>query len=376
MGWSIKLGRIFGIHIKVHLTFFLILVWGAFSYGGSAGPLYGLIVTLALFTLVLLHELGHSLAAKGYGIPVNDITLLPIGGVARLARMPEKPIQELVVALAGPAVNVILAAIALPLVLGLGVAQGGTLSLRLWPQPGWLGLLTFLLSANLSLAAFNLIPAFPMDGGRVFRALLGLFLDFQRATRIAVTLGRVLAVGLGVFGLLNGQFFMAIIALFIFNASGQEGQAVAARGLLRQVAVGQSWSRNTAALPPYATVGQVASMAMSGYGSDFAVLDPQSRQLLGVVQRADVARALKHGQWQRSMAELMRPVQNVPSVTLHTNLAEVQDKLADASSRIAAVYDGPFFQGLISLEDVQRAFQFLARGGGYTGQRLGWETSG
>ena len=101
MGWSIKLGRVFGIDVKMHFTFLLILVWGAFAYGGNAGPLYGVIVTLGLFTLVFLHELGHSLAAMIYGIQVKDITLLPIGGVARLERMPEKPIQELIVALDG-----------------------------------------------------------------------------------------------------------------------------------------------------------------------------------------------------------------------------------------------------------------------------------
>ena len=109
MSGSLKIGKLFGIDIKVHFTFLLILVFGALNYGGSAGPLYGILVILALFTLVVLHELGHSLAAIWYGIPVRDITLLPIGGVARLERMPEKPIQELVVALAGPAVNVVLA---------------------------------------------------------------------------------------------------------------------------------------------------------------------------------------------------------------------------------------------------------------------------
>jgi Zn-dependent protease len=371
MKWSITLGRILGINIKVHLTFFLILVWGALNYGGSAGPLYGLIVTLALFALVLLHELGHSLAAMRYGISVRDITLLPIGGVARLEQMPEKPVQELVVALAGPAVNIVLALVSLPLVLGLG----DPLSLGLTPRAGVFGLLTFLFSANLYLAAFNLLPAFPMDGGRVFRALLGLFLDFQRSTAVAVRVGRVLAVGLGMFGFFTGQFFLAIIALFIFTASGQEGDAVAARSLLRQVRVEQAWSRNTASLSPYATVGQLASMAMTDYRPDFAVLDPHTRQLLGVVHRDDVARAMQRGQWQRPVSEIMGPVQSVPSVTLSSTLAEVQDKLAAASSRIAAVYDGPFFQGLISLYDVQRAFQFLSRSG-QLGQRLGWETPG
>jgi Zn-dependent protease/CBS domain-containing protein len=374
MGWSIKLGRILGIEIKVHLTFFLILVWGAFSYGGSAGPLYGLIVTLALFTLVLLHELGHSLAAGAYGIPVKDITLLPIGGVARLERMPERPLHELVVALAGPAVNVILALVLLPVVLGLAVVQAVPLSLSLWSQPGVLGLLAFLLSANVSLAAFNLIPAFPLDGGRVFRAVLGLFLDYQRATGLAVAVGRVLAVGLGLFGLLGGQVFLAFIAFFIFVASGQEGEAVAARSLLRNVRVGQTLSRNTVALSPYATVGQAASMVMGSYRPDFAVVDPNSRQLLGVVNSRDVARAAEQGQWYRRMVEIMQPVQNVPTVTLNTTLTEVQDKLATASSRVAAVYDGPLFHGLISLDDVYRVFRFLSRSGPDM-QRTGWVAS-
>jgi Zn-dependent protease len=374
MGWSIKLGQIFGINIKVHLTFLLILIWGAFSYGGSAGPLYGLLVTLALFTLVLLHELGHSLAAKGYGIPVEDITLLPIGGVARLARMPEKPLHELVVALAGPLVNVVLALILLPIVLGLSVAQAVPLTLNAWSQPGAFGLLAFLLSANVSLAAFNLIPAFPMDGGRVFRAVMGLFLDYQQATRIAVTIGRVLAVGFGLFGIFSGQILLAFIALFIFTASGQEGQAVAARGLLRNVRVGQSMPRDTVTLSPHATVGQAASLAMGGHRLNFAVVDPYSHQLLGVVHSSEVAHAMERGQWHQPMSEIMQPVQNVPTVTLNTTLAEVQDRLAAASSRVAAVYDGPLFQGLISLDDIYRVFRFLSRGGS-AAQRTAWGTS-
>ena len=231
MGWSFKLGRISGINIQVHFTFFLILIWGAFNFGGSAGPLYGLLVTVTLFTLVLLHELGHSVAAMAYGIRVRDITLLPIGGVARLERMPEKPIQEFVVALAGPAVNVLLAIILAPIVFGLAGGLGPmVLSMR--SQPGLTGLLTFLLTANISLALFNLLPAFPMDGGRIFRAVMGTFLSFERATTVAVTVGRVLAVGLGIFGLINGQFFLALIALFIFTASGQEGAAVTAKSRL------------------------------------------------------------------------------------------------------------------------------------------------
>lgn len=375
MSWSIKLGKVFGIDIKVHLTFLLILIWGAFNFSGGAGPLYGLLVTVALFTLVLLHELGHSLAALRYGISVTDITLLPIGGVARLERMPERPLHELVVALAGPAVNVVLALVLLPLIAAVTVLQGTPLSLSLLSEPGLPGLLGFLLSANVSLAAFNLLPAFPLDGGRVFRAVLGFFMDYPRATRLAVSVGRVLAVGLGLIGIFSGQIVLAVIALFIFAAGGQEGQAVAARSLLSRVRAGQALAHDTVVLSPGTPVGDVASMVMRGHRPDFAVLDPFSRQLLGVATGDDIARAMEQGQWLRRVDEIMRPARQVPAVDLHTPLSEVQEKLAQMPSRVAAVYDGFHFRGLISGEDIYRVFRFLSRTGS-AGQRLAWKMNG
>lgn len=364
MGWSIKLGRIFGIDIKMHLTFLLIVIWGAFNYGGNAGPLYGVVVTLALFTLVLLHELGHSLAALGFGISVRDITLLPIGGVARLERMPEKPLHELIVALAGPMVNVVLAVILLPVVVGLMMGQSISFSLRLINQAGLLGLSTFLLTANITLVVFNMLPAFPLDGGRVFRALLGFFTNYYQATQIAVTTGRIFAIGLGLIDILFlHQFWLTFIAFFIFIAGGQEGLAVAARDKLRGVQVGQVLNRNSVSLSPYATVGQVASVVMSSYQSNFAILDPASGQLLGVATSGNVAQAMAQGQWHRRITEIMQHVQNVPVVALNTRLDEVQGELVQTSNRVAAVYDGLDFRGLISLEDIHRIFQFLPRSG-------------
>ena len=372
MSWSIKLGRIFGIDIKVHLTFLLILVWGALNYGGSAGPLYGVVVTLALFTLVLLHELGHSLAAIGYGIPVKDITLLPIGGVARLERMPEKPLHELVVALAGPAVNVILAMVLLPIVAVLAVMQGVPLSAGMLMQPGLLGLLVFLLTANVSLAVFNMIPAFPLDGGRVLRAILGFFVDYQQATQAAVTVGRILAIGLGLLAVFTGQISLALIAVFIFFVGGQEGQAVATRGILRRARVAQALTNNAVALSPEATVGQVASLMMSSRQSDFAVLDPASGQLLGVTTSHNVARAMEQGRWRSGVVDIMQQARNVPTIALNASLDELQEKLVQTSSRVAAVYDGLYFRGLISLEDVYRVFQFLSQSGS-SRRRIGWQ---
>lgn len=369
MGWSIKLGKLFGIDIKVHFTFLLILVWGALNYGGSAGPLYGVVVTLALFTLVVLHELGHSLAAMWYDIPVKDITLLPIGGVARLERMPEKPIQELVVALAGPAVNVALAVILLPIVAGLATLQSTPFTLRALTEPGLSGLLAFLLIANVSLFVFNMIPAFPLDGGRVLRASLGFFTNHYNSTKTAVTIGRVLAVGLGLVGIFTGQLFLALIAFFIFMAGGQEGQAVAVRSVLRNVRAGQALNSASVALSPHATVGQVASMMLHSPQPHFAVLDPDSGQLLGVATSSGVAEAMQNGQWHNCITEIMQHARHVPTIALNASLDEAQDKLAGASSQVLAVYDGLHFRGLITANDIYRVFRFLSQNG-QAAQRL------
>jgi stage IV sporulation protein FB len=322
MNWSLRIGKLFGIDLKVHLTFFLILVWGAFSYGGSAGPLYGIVVVLALFTLVVLHELGHSLAAMWFGA----IFLLPI-------------------------------------VTTLSAVQSVPFSMGLLTEPGLLGLLTFLLIANVTLVAFNMIPAFPLDGGRVFRASLGLFTDHHKATKIAVNVGRVFALGLGVYGIVNGQIFLALIAFFIFVAGGQEGQAVAARTLLKTVQAREALNKNNVALSPEATVGQVASMMISHPQPTFAVLDPDSGQFLGVATSGSVSLAMQKGQWHTRITEIMHHAKNIPTIALNATLDEVQDKLVGASTQVVAVYDGLHFRGVISANDVYRVFRFLSQSG-------------
>lgn len=366
MNWSLKVGKLFGIDIKIHVTFLLILVWGALNYGGSAGPLYGLVVTLGLFTLVLLHELGHSLAALWYGIPVKDITLLPIGGVARLERMPEKPLQELVVAIAGPAVNVVLAAILLPIVGILTVAQTGltgSLSLGMLLEPGLTGLLTFLLTANISLVIFNMIPAFPLDGGRVFRAAMGFFTSYQNATNIAVQVGRAFAILLGFVGLFYGQFFLALIAVFIFFAGAQEGQAVALKSALSNIKTAEALTPTDLAISPHATVGQVAALMLSNPYPIFPVLDPDSGELLGAASSSGIAQAMQQGHWYKNITEIMQPARFIPTISLHAPLIDAQEKLAIASSQVVAVYDGLHFKGLITANDIYRVFTFLSQSG-------------
>ena len=214
MKWSAKLGRYAGIDVFIHATFPLLLLW--FGYvawvqtGSVAGVINALTLILLLFLCVLLHEYGHALTARRFGIGTRSITLLPIGGLALLETMPKDPRQEILVALAGPAVNLVIAAF-LYLILAFTSRPGALLSI----DPVSMGIFEGLLAANLLLAVFNLLPAFPMNGGRVLRALLALLMDRVRATRIAAIVGQVLAVGLGIWGLM-GNPFMILIAAFVW----------------------------------------------------------------------------------------------------------------------------------------------------------------
>lgn len=227
MKWSTRLGRFAGIDVYVHATFPLLLAWiGYLAWHGTGtllGVVNGIALVILLFTCVLLHEYGHALTARRFGIGTQHITLLPIGGIALLNNIPNDPRHEVLIAFAGPAVNLAIAAI-----LGLGLRLLGDLGAQGGALFGQGGILATLITANLVLAAFNLIPAFPMDGGRVLRALLALRLGRARATRIAALLGRVLAVGLLVMGL-RGNPVLILIAAFVWYAGGVENRAVAAQ---------------------------------------------------------------------------------------------------------------------------------------------------
>jgi Zn-dependent protease len=226
MKWSWNLARVRGTDVKIHVTFVALLAWIALdglASGGLASAFGSVTFIILLFGCVLLHEFGHVTAARVFGIRTPDITLYPIGGVARLERMPEKPVQELIVALAGPAVNVVIAG-GLFLLLGAGVGLGGIKSLG---DPG-AALLARLAAVNIFLVVFNLIPAFPMDGGRVLRAVLALRMGFLPATRNAAKVGRALAIVFGIYGLFSSPM-LVFIAVFVYLAAGKELAAVELR---------------------------------------------------------------------------------------------------------------------------------------------------
>jgi Zn-dependent protease len=219
MSWSIKFARVAGIDLKIHLTFLIFLLWIGSTYlarGGAEFAIQGMLFIILLFACVLLHELGHALTAKAFGIHTTDITLLPIGGIARLERIPNEPKQELLIAIAGPMVNVVIAVL-LIFYLGQRAAVSDFDDINT-PR---VAMLSKLASVNIGLVLFNLIPAFPMDGGRILRSILAMRMNYLRATEIAASVGQGLAIILGIIGLFYNSF-LVFIAFFVFMGAQQE----------------------------------------------------------------------------------------------------------------------------------------------------------
>lgn len=250
MTWSIKIGEIRGTSVRIHLTFLFLLAWiwlVNYRAGGTAAAWQGVIFILLIFLCVLLHEFGHVFAARQFGVRTPDITLLPIGGVARLERMPERPMEELIVA-AGPLVNVVIAAL---LLVYLGHAIDPEILDDL--EKPQLGLAARLASVNIFLVLFNLIPAFPMDGGRVLRALLAMRLGFGRATQIAASIGQGLAIVFGFAGLFYNPLLI-FIAIFVYLAATSEAQATQIREVSSGILIGEAMITEFVRLPADARV--------------------------------------------------------------------------------------------------------------------------
>lgn len=302
MKWSWKIGTFAGIDVFIHATFLLIIGWVGFSYwqqtGTLAGTLEGIFFTLLLFGCVVLHEYGHALTARHYGIKTRDITLYPIGGVARLERMPDRPIQELWVALAGPAVNVFIAALLVGwLILSNTLEPLASLSMTGGP------LVERLMLVNISLVLFNLIPAFPMDGGRVLRALLAMRLEYTRATQIAATIGQGLALLFGFIGLFSNPSLL-FIAFFVWIGAGQEASMVQMKSALGGIPVGRVTITDYQSLSSQDTLGRAVELILSGSQTDFPVVE--NNVVVGVVTRNDILAALSRRDYSVSIENIMR----------------------------------------------------------------------
>jgi Zn-dependent protease/predicted transcriptional regulator len=323
MKWSWKLGEVAGINVYVHVTFFIIIGWLAVSHWirerSLNATIVGVAFVLALFACVVLHEFGHALTARKYGIKTRDITLLPIGGVARLERMPSEPVQELWVALAGPAVNVVIAAV---LFLGL-YATGDRDPITAVNMTGGL-FLKRLIVVNLFLVVFNMLPAFPMDGGRVLRALLATQMEYTRATNIAAGIGQGMAFLFGFLGLF-GNPFLLFIALFVWIGATQEASITQMKAVLQGIPVERAMITDFRSLSPTDSLGKAVELILAGSQHDFPV--EESGRVVGVLTRNDLLRALaKEGQ-NLLVGEVMQ--RSVPSVEssemLEAGLTRLQD---------------------------------------------------
>lgn len=363
---SWRIGRIAGIDIKIHLTFVFILIWfglSAYISGGTlAAALNNVLFILALFLCVVLHEFGHALTARLFGIKTKDITLLPIGGVARLESMPEDPKEELLVAAAGPAVNAVISA---------GLFTGLLLSGFFSPPININSLLSNfwlqLLVANITLMLFNLIPAFPMDGGRVLRSILALWMEHTRATRIAANIGRGLAVLMGIAGLFVNPWLI-LTAVFVWFGAGAEAQAVEMKAGLKGLAVRDAMVSQFYQVEANQSLSEVFQLAMATGQSNIPVLS--NGNFLGIVRRADLLKAIDR---LGNRAPAYAAIGSDPEgIAPELPLVEVLPKFAN--HQVLPVLEGRQLIGLVTPESVQQRMWLNQRTGKTKSQPTGEST--
>lgn len=371
MGSSLKIARIWGVDVQVHWSFVLILFYGAFLFSRNTsnvllGALYGAVVILLLFICVALHEFGHAITAKYFGIKVPHITLLPIGGVAQLERMPRKPLQEFLIAIAGPAVNFALAAVLLPvaLIVVFTTMRVGPVwvmiptLIRTAQSVSLTGLLLFLAGTNILLGIFNLLPAFPMDGGRILRALLALRLRYIPATRVAVLVGRGMAIIFAIAGIFGRDIFMLLIAFFVYVGGRGELEAVQSRYILKDFNARQAVNKDAHTLYTSEPISRAVDYIMTTYQGDFPVHD-LGNNLVGVLTRPRLVATLRGQGQEGRVVDVMIPRERVPTTSGDTTLADVWEEMLEAGSRVIIVQDQEEFLGLITLDDISELIQVM-----------------
>lgn len=333
MTWSFNLGTIAGTAVRVHVTFALLLVWiwlMHYRIGGAPAAWEGVAFILAIFACVVLHEFGHIAAARYFGIKTPDITLLPIGGVARLERMPEEPGQEFVIAVAGPLVNVVIAAL---IFVALGGSAGFEQMAQVEDPRG--GFLARLAGVNVFLVLFNMIPAFPMDGGRVLRAALASRMSWARATQIAASIGQGLAFVFGFIGLFYNPFLI-FIGIFVYLAAAAEAQDAQIRDVAASVLVGDVMVTDFVRLEGTANMDQAIEALLATTQREFPVVDSAGR-LEGLLTRDDMIRALKEAGPGAPVASAMRT--DIPSIHSRRSLSEGLRMMQQKSVPAIAVTD-------------------------------------
>lgn len=358
MTWSYRLATIRGIAVRVHATFALLVLLVVVNWAptGVWGVAFGLALMLALFACVTLHEFGHALAAQWFGIRVRDIVLLPIGGVAVLGGPTRNAVHELVIAAAGPAVNVGILALLAPALLWAGEPVAGPRSL-LDPSgaaPSVATALHWLFGANVGLVLFNLIPAFPLDGGRILLALLALALPWSRATHWAARVGQGLAAVMGVWSVLSGQPMLGLVSVFVFFAAASQQAEEHAHSVLTGRDTAAATRRDVISVSDTDRLDVVVAHLLTTPHTDFAVVCGDA--VVGVVRRADVIRTLASGSADAGVTQAMTPVAHVSA---SAPLAHTVAHLRESGLAVAVVHRDGRVVGLVSLDDIATATVLL-----------------
>jgi Zn-dependent protease/CBS domain-containing protein len=355
--WSWTIGRIAGIDIQVHATFLLLLVWIAYvqyqSIGTAAAAISGVVFVLAVFGSVVLHELGHALTAAHFGVKTRGILLWPLGGVAQLEQIPDEPREELLIAVAGPAVTVVIAVILYLVLRFTGVqvdyhnafAGNGTFLERLF----WI---------NLVLAAFNLLPAFPMDGGRILRALIAMRIDHGRATTIAAGIGQAFALAFGLYGLfVSGNIWLVFIAFFVWIAAASEARASRFKSVLDGIPVSRVMITNVETLSPTDPLSVAVDHVVAGFQHDFPVIE--NGKVVGILTRSVLMRAVAQGRSGITVGDIMERsfVAAAPNDMLDAALTRLQQC---ACQTLPVLRDGQL-AGVLTLESIGTLVAFSGR---------------
>jgi stage IV sporulation protein FB len=332
MSWSLNIGKVAGTVVRVHITFLLFLAWifaASYASGGAATAWNTLLFMVLLFLCVLLHEFGHIFTARAFGVSTPFVTLLPIGGVAQLERIPEEPGQEFLIAIAGPLVNV---AITLLLVLfGAHLTPGAASAV----DNTSIAMIDRLAAVNLFLAVFNLIPAFPMDGGRVLRAALASKFGYVRATEVAASIGQFVAFALGFIGLMYNPILI-FIAIFVYLAASSEAHMVALRAVSRGVPVSHAMMTHFETLTPEAHIDEAVQTLLQTSQGEFPVVDGAGKPV-GMLGRADLIRAIKTLGPDARVAHAMAA--DVPTISHRGTLEQAFKLLQEKQAPAVAVTD-------------------------------------
>src|SRR3984893_16839496 len=347
MLWSVNIGTIAGTAVRIHVTFLLFLVWiwiASYMTGGAEAAWSGLLFMVLLFACVLAHEFGHIFTARAFGVATPDVTLLPIGGVARLERIPEKPSEEFLIAIAGPLVNVVIAAV----LIAVTPTHLSAEHFAAMESPK-VSMIDRLAEVNLFLAIFNMIPAFPMDGGRVLRALLAIKLGHVRATEIAAMIGQWAAFGFGFLGLFYNPLLI-FIAIFVYLAAASEAQLVSLRAMSRDVPVTAAMITQYATLTPDEHIDAAVETLVRTSQNVFPVVDGNQR-LLGIVGRGEIIKALREQGPTAPVSAVM--AKDIPTIERSHRLEEAFRLLQEKSLPAVGVVDvAGRLIGLVTAETV------------------------